>query len=449
MQGLHRLCADAALGEVDDPRRRFAVEGIVDEAKIGKHILDFLTLEELEATKYFIRNPVPRELLFEGTGEGVESHQHGKIRIAIALTKEPRDGVRDIARLAALLVRLKHFRGRTLVVFRPEGLILSPAVVVNDEVGKFQNIFGGAVVAFQLEHVRALEILFEMQDILNLRTTPPVDGLVVVADHEQIPVHGRKQFDNLVLYLVGVLELVYEDIAEFAAQILAHVLVLAEQIARLVEQIVEIEGVVFFQMLLIAYVDLHDIVDIPFSCVLLGVAFGLEPEHLGVGDMPFHVFEELFVVKITFLKGLLDDVVALRFAVNGEVGLNPRLFGEHTQNAHAHTVNGAHPRAGDVHDGGKAFLHFIRGFVGEGDGEDRLGGHFHVLDEVGDTRGEHARLAAPRPRQHEDGPLRLHHGSDLFFIEFFKDFIHLCHNGTIIPQSPPFCKPSSREFWEK
>ena len=74
LQRFHRLCADTALGEIDNAHRRFAVERVVDKAQIRKQILDFLAFEELETAEHLKRNPVRGELLFERTGERVEAH---------------------------------------------------------------------------------------------------------------------------------------------------------------------------------------------------------------------------------------------------------------------------------------------------------------------------------------------------------------------------------------
>ena len=42
--------------------------------------------------------------------------------------------------------------------------------------------------------------------------------------------------------------------------------------------------------------------------------------------MPFDIFQQLFLVKITFLKGFFDDVVAFGFAVNGKILPNPFIL---------------------------------------------------------------------------------------------------------------------------
>ena len=84
----------------------------------------------------------------------------------------------------------------------------------------------------------------EVQNVLDLRAPPAVDALVVVADGKEIAVHGGEHADDLVLHAVGVLKFVDVDIAEPAAAVFERVFILAEQRARLVEQVVEVQRVV-------------------------------------------------------------------------------------------------------------------------------------------------------------------------------------------------------------
>ena len=226
-----------------------------------------------------------------------------------------------------------------------------------------------------------------MKDIFDFRPPPAVDGLIVVPHGEQIAVYGSEQTDDLELHGIGVLKLVHEDIAEPAAEVLPRVRVVFEEQTGFVQKIVEVEGVVFPKVLLIAGVYFHDLVDIPFRRVFGGVLGGRKPQHFGVADMPFDVLQQFFVFVFAFLKGFFDDIGALRFAVNGKILIQSRLGGVHSQNPHAHTVNGTHPHSPRVHDFSDALFHLVRRLIGEGDGENRLGGHVHIPDQMGDAGG--------------------------------------------------------------
>ena len=81
-------------------------------------------------------------------------------------------------------------------------------------------------------------------------------------------------------------------------------------------------------------------------------------------------------------------------------------------------------------DLGDALAHFFRGLVGEGDGEDVVGGDASFFNEIGDAMGDDAGLAAAGAGEEEDGAvdgedsltlLGVHVGEEighkLYFIE--------------------------------
>ena len=65
------------------------------------------------------------------------------------------------------------------------------------------------------------------------------------------------------------------------------------------------------------------------------------------------------------------------------------------EDADSEAVEGADPDALAGQESVDAALHFARGFVGEGDRQDLAGPNAGV-DQVGDARGDDARLAAAR-----------------------------------------------------
>jgi hypothetical protein len=52
---------------------------------------------------------------------------------------------------------------------------------------------GGAIILFEADHLGAGEIMLEAQDVLDLRATPRVDRLVVVADAGNVLALLREQ----------------------------------------------------------------------------------------------------------------------------------------------------------------------------------------------------------------------------------------------------------------
>ena len=71
-------------------------------------------------------------------------------------------------------------------VVGPESLGLTLAIVLNDGVGGRENIFGRAVVLFELEDLCGWIVALEVEDVTNIGATPTIDRLVLVADDAKI-----------------------------------------------------------------------------------------------------------------------------------------------------------------------------------------------------------------------------------------------------------------------
>ena len=115
-------------------------------------------------------------------------------------------------------------------VVRPELFPLAAAVVRNDGVRRVQNALRGAVILFQTDDLRALVLLFKVQNVGDGRTAEAVDALVVVAHDADIFIAPGQQRSQQVLQMVRILILVDEDIAELALVIVAHLLKLLQKL---------------------------------------------------------------------------------------------------------------------------------------------------------------------------------------------------------------------------
>lgn len=75
----------------------------------------------------------------------------------------------------------------------PQLFTRAPVVVLNQGVGRAQNVAGRTVVLFQTDGLRAGEIVEEALDVLHLRAAPAVDRLVVIAyDHHLAGIPGQQ-----------------------------------------------------------------------------------------------------------------------------------------------------------------------------------------------------------------------------------------------------------------
>ena len=92
-------------------------------------------------------------------------------------------------------------------------LALALGVLRDDCAGAFENHLGGAVVLFEADGFACFgEVLFELEDVSDVRAAPAVDGLVLVADDADVRAFAGEQLHQLILRAVGVLVLVDQEI---------------------------------------------------------------------------------------------------------------------------------------------------------------------------------------------------------------------------------------------
>ena len=116
-----------------------------------------------------------------------------------------------------------------------------------------------AVVLLQADDGRLRVVALEVEDVADVGGAPGVDRLVGVADDADVGVRWRRQQPREhVLGDVRVLELVDQDVLVALLVRLAHVCVVAQQLDRLHQDVVEVEGVVLGEHRLVALVAAGD-----------------------------------------------------------------------------------------------------------------------------------------------------------------------------------------------
>jgi len=189
--------------------------------------------------------------------------------------------------------------------------------------------------------VGAGEVFLELQDVVDVRAAPAINRLVRVAGHAQVLALQAKASRDQVLGVVGVLVLVHQDVAVLVFQLLADVGVVAQQVGRLDQQVVEIGGVLGGEDLLVGGVDRGD--DPLLPAVRLGGIFG-RADHLvlGLADGVEHVAgRELIAVAPERLDRLLHGGGLVRVVENRKAGLQ----------AHVRAVDPQEPGAEGVERG--------------------------------------------------------------------------------------------------
>ena len=275
-------------------------------------------------------------------------------------------------------------------------------------VGCPEDALGAAEVLGELDDAGAGVVALEVEDVADVRAAPAVDRLVGVADDAEVGEVDRHAAGDAVLGLVGVLVLVDEDVAEAGVEFGAQLAVVAHREGGHQQQVVEVEGVGVAHLLLVVAVDLrNDLLEVVVG--LFGEAVGGEELVLRLADGGLDgVGGEADVVDAGRVEGGLGDAQAVGLVVDGEVAVDADAVGVLAQQAHAEAVEGADEQPLARQHRLDAVAHLAGGLVGERDGEDLV--RLHPLEEeMGDAAGDDARLARPRPRQHEQRPVHVQH----------------------------------------
>ena len=146
----------------------------------------------------------------------------------------------------------------SLFIFCPQSFTLSAHIVLDHLVSSVEDILGRTVILFQLNDQRLGEYLLIAQNIANIGPPEFVDGLVVISHYAEILIFFRQKTDKLKLGGVSILILVHHDVFKTFLVIIQHFRTRAEKLHSLNDQIVKVQGVVFFQLFLILLISQGD-----------------------------------------------------------------------------------------------------------------------------------------------------------------------------------------------
>jgi len=151
--------------------------------------------------------------------------------------------VRDPPRLVALVEALDAGDLLAPRPVRAKRLPLSVSILGDHRIRGIQDHGAGPVVLLEPDHPGTLEGRLEAEDVPDVRTSPPVDGLVVVPDHHEVRMTLGKQLQEAELRVIGVLVLVDQDEGEAVPIARENLGMRLKQLDRFDEQVVEVEGV--------------------------------------------------------------------------------------------------------------------------------------------------------------------------------------------------------------
>ena len=428
LQLLDRARADAACRKVHHPQEAGVVVRVLDQAQIGQRMLDLGALEEAQPAVDAVGHA------------GIEQRRLQHARLRVAAVEDGDLGARGAGavQLLGLLehpLRLGEVAGRLVHPHRlararlGAQVLAQPAGVVLDQrIGRIQDVAEGAVVALELDPVAHPVFALEVGHVADPRAPEGVDALVVVADREDraggglaqrvaLARHRREHLQPGVLQPVGVLELVDQDVAEARAVVRAQVRVVAQQLEAAQHQLGEVDHALALALVLVGLVDLGEL-------LRLGVAhldvLRAQAVLLGAGDEPGDLLgHEALLVELHRADHPLDGADRVARVEDLEGLRQIRLLPVRAQEAVAQAVEGADPHAAHVEGQHRrqAREHFLGGLVGEGHRHQAAGRDLAGLQQPGDAGGQHPGLAGAGAGEDQRGLGRQRHRGELFRVE--------------------------------
>ena len=253
--------ADAPSGNIEDPADRQIIPGIVHSLQVGQHIPDLPPVVEIGAAHHVVGNGSHDQAVLQHAGLGIGPVENCKVPVMKGRISAHLPGyvVRNKAGFLISCAQSPEMDPGAGPVICPELLALALCIVGDHRVGRVQDILGGPVILLQPDYQGIGIVFLEIQDVADIRPAEPVDGLVVIADHAQIPVFLCQKPDQLELGRIGILVLIHHDIDKAVLVVLQDLGKAVEELCRLHQQIIKIQGIVLFEGPLVFVVAVSDL----------------------------------------------------------------------------------------------------------------------------------------------------------------------------------------------
>ena len=348
-------------------------------------------------------------------------------------------------RLVHLVARAVELDQLAAPAVGPQPLAAPLGVVRHQVAGGVEDGLGRAVVALELAHRRLREPLLELEHVVEIGAAPAIDALVLVAHRGEVAGGSDQLAHQTELGVVGVLELVDQQMRDPALDASGHLGVGREQSHRHRDQVVEVDRRGAPQQVLVATVDLRQLL-LEEARGARGVGVGIEQAALGVGDAREHRARRIGAFgQPLVLDRALDQSDLIAVVEDHEAGLGPGALGVAAQEAEAEAMEGADEAVaarraarGAVVQGALSGVRTLRGarlreqridavahlgrrLVGEGDGDDPRRIDTALGDQPADAVGDDARLARARAGEHELRPVAVGDGGDLLRVEGLRE----------------------------
>ena len=233
----------------------------------------------------------------------------------------------------------------------------------------------------------------------------------------------RQQTQPQVLRDIGVLILVHQDIAEPALVLRQNVAMRLEDRDDMQQKVAEIDRVQGFQTFLIRLVQLGAAI-VERRCLSGRNLFRRPGAVLPVVDQSGqHSRRPALFVDVFRHDQLFQQPDLIVGVEDGEVRLQSRQFGMPPEDLDAERVESAepwHPLDRLAQQPADPVLHFARGLVGEGNGQDLVRPCLAGMQQMRDPRGQRLGLAGSGARQHQNRAVQCLNRLTLRRVQFFQ-----------------------------
>ena len=143
----------------------------------------------------------------------------------------------------------------SLCVFCPETFRFTCCIVGNDLVCRIQDVLCGTIVLLKSDYPCIRENTFKSENISNVCSTEFINRLIIITYYAQVSISGSQKAYKLKLYGIGILILIYHDIAKSFLIGFQHILTLLKKVYGFDQKVIEIQGIVSLKCRLIFTVD--------------------------------------------------------------------------------------------------------------------------------------------------------------------------------------------------
>ena len=258
----------------------------------------------------------------------------------------------------------------------------------------------------------------QLGHVLNARTAPAIDGLIVVSHGGDLSMRLGQQFEPAVLNGVAVLKLIHQDVLKALLVVVEQRGCLLQKFQGTQQQFGKIDQPKTLAGFLVMRID-------PDEGLLVTVAIVLNLRRpsafffLAVDEPLDLARRPVTFVEVKFFQGTPDDAVLIIRIQDLKSFGQPREFMMVSQDAVGQPVesadpHAAHRKAQKVLD---PFAHLVGGLVGKGHGQNGIGRDFKRLDEIRDAVGQNAGFSAAGACQHQHRSGRGTHGFSLRVVK--------------------------------